>query len=362
MSLNEEIEIARQQIVKDGYDMSIGELMNLYKDNELIINPEFQRYFRWEELQKTHFIESLLLGIPIPPIFVFQTDEGTWELIDGLQRLSTIFEFAGILKDSNGKLMPYAKLNGTKKLPSFENKVWQINTDNSEDGLTKPQQFEIKRARIRVEILGKGTNPYIKYELFQRLNRNGSILTPQELRTASMVMINKEFYEWIVKLSKSEPFHSMMSQTQTHLELALRFLIYRNISYQKGLDVHEYLDDGILELANNQKFSMDTEEKVFLKTFSFLQNNLGNNVFKRWDGESFVGKFIISAYEMIAIGISKNLNSLEKLNQKQQQSFIKQKISELWDNEIYQQYSGAGKSGTMRLAKLLPMAEDFFRP
>ncbi len=48
MSLNEEIEIARQQIVKDGYDMSIGELMNLYKDNELIINLEFQRYFRWE--------------------------------------------------------------------------------------------------------------------------------------------------------------------------------------------------------------------------------------------------------------------------------------------------------------------------
>lgn len=145
----------------------------------------------------------------------------------------------------------------------------------------------------------------------------------------------------------------MMSQTQTHLELALRFFIYRNISYQKGLDVHEYLDDGILQLATDNNFSMDTEEKVFLKTFSFLQDTIGSHVFKRWNGESFVGKFIISAYEMIAIGVSKNLKTLEKLNQK---------ISELWDNEIYQQYSGAGKSSTMRLAKLLPMAEDFFRP
>ncbi len=367
MSLNEEIKIARQQIVKDGYDMSIGELMNLYKDNELIINPEFQRYFRWNLLQKTHFIESLLLGIPIPPIFVFQTDEGTWELIDGLQRLSTIFEFAGILKDNQGELMPSSQLNSTKKLPSLNNKVWSVNTDNSEDGLTKSQQFDIKRARIRVEILGKGTNPYIKYELFQRLNRNGSILTPQELRTASMVMINKEFYEWIVKLSKSEPFHSMMNQTktaiekQTHLELILRFFIYRNIPYQKGLDVHEYLDDGILQLATDNKFSMNTEEKVFIKTFSFLQDTIGNDVFKRWDGENFVGKFIISAYEMIAIGVSKNLKTLEKLNQKKQQNFIKQKISELWHNKTYQQYSGAGKSGTVRLAKLLPMAEDFFR-
>jgi hypothetical protein len=367
MSLDKEIEIARQQIVKDGYDMSIGELMNLYKDNELIIKPEFQRYFRWEELQKTQFIESLLLGIPIPPIFVFQTDEGTWELIDGLQRLSTIFEFAGILKKSESELMPPSKLNSTKKLPSLENKVWQAQ-DNSEDGLTKPQQFEIKRARIRVEILGTGTNPYIKYELFQRLNKNGSILTPQEVRTASMVMINKEFYKWIVELSQSEPFHSMMSQTQTaiekqiHLELTLRFFIYRNIPYQNGLDVHEYLDDGILQLATDNNFSMKTEEKIFLKTFSFLQDTIGSNVFKRWNGEKFGGKFVISAYEMIAIGVSKNLKSLEELNQKQQQNLIKQKISELWNNKTYQQYSGAGKSGTLRLAKLLPMAEDFFRP
>lgn len=279
-----------------------------------------------------------------------------------------MFEFAGILKDSNGKLMPYAKLNGTKKLPSLENKVWQVNTDNSKDELTKPQQFEIKRARIRVEILGKGTNPYIKYELFQRLNRNGSILTPQEVRTASMVMINKEFYEWIIKLSKLEPFHSMMSQTQTaiekqtHLEYTLRFFIYRNIPYQKGLDVHEYLDDGTVKLASDNDFSMDTEEKVFLKTFSFLQDTIGSHVFKRWDGEDFTGKFILSAYEMIAIGVSKNLTTLEKLNKKKQQNFIKQKISELWNNKTYQQYSGAGKSGTLRLAKLLPMAEDFFRP
>ncbi len=74
-----------------------------------------------------------------------------------------------VILDGNNYKMPSSKLNGTKKLPSLDNKVWQVNTDNSEDGLTKPQQFEIKRARIRVEILGKGTNPYIKYELFQRL-------------------------------------------------------------------------------------------------------------------------------------------------------------------------------------------------
>ncbi|WP_205351586.1 DUF262 domain-containing protein [Vibrio cholerae] len=102
MSLEKEIQKARKEIVSDGYDMSLGEIVNLYKENELKINPDFQRLFRWDVTRKTRFIESILLGIPIPPIFVFQDKDGNWELIDGLQRLSTILEFTGVLKDSKG--------------------------------------------------------------------------------------------------------------------------------------------------------------------------------------------------------------------------------------------------------------------
>jgi len=94
MSLEKEIKKARKEIVSDGYEMSLGEVMNLYKEDELKINPEFQRLFRWDITRKTRFIESILLSIPIPPIFVFQDEDGNWELIDGLQRLSTVLEFA----------------------------------------------------------------------------------------------------------------------------------------------------------------------------------------------------------------------------------------------------------------------------
>ena len=104
MSLEDEITNASKKVVKDGYDMSIGELMSLYRDRELIINPKYQRYFRWDISQKTKFIESLLLGIPIPPIFVYTTSGRKWELVDGLQRMSTIFEFAGILRDPSDPL------------------------------------------------------------------------------------------------------------------------------------------------------------------------------------------------------------------------------------------------------------------
>ncbi len=74
MSLQEEITTKTKEFRTESYSMSIGEIANLYKDGELIIDPEFQRYFRWSLQQKSKFIESLLLGIPTPPIFVYQRE------------------------------------------------------------------------------------------------------------------------------------------------------------------------------------------------------------------------------------------------------------------------------------------------
>ena len=91
--LQGQIDAKRREIQTEGYPMSVGELTNLYRDDELDIHPEFQRFFRWTQKQKSRFIESLLLGIPIPSIFVYQRQDGVWDVIDGVQRLSTIFEF-----------------------------------------------------------------------------------------------------------------------------------------------------------------------------------------------------------------------------------------------------------------------------
>lgn len=99
MSLKEEIAEKKKDMVVDSYPMSIGEVMNLYKDGELDVHPEFQRFFRRDEEQKTKLIESILLGIPIPPIFVSQKINGTWDVIDGQQRLSTILQFLNVLKE-----------------------------------------------------------------------------------------------------------------------------------------------------------------------------------------------------------------------------------------------------------------------
>ena len=119
MSLIDEIDSRRREIRTDGYAMSIGEWISLYEKKELDIHPEFQRFFRWSDTQKTNLIESILLGIPLPPIFVSQRTNGVWDVVDGLQRLSTIFQLIGILKDEKGKAVAPLVLQGTKYLPSL---------------------------------------------------------------------------------------------------------------------------------------------------------------------------------------------------------------------------------------------------
>lgn len=119
MSLQDEIIERSSKIFRDAYQMSIGELINIYKDGEMDIHPEFQRVFRWSEPQKTRLIESIMLNIPIPSIFVSQNDEGVWDVIDGVQRLSTIFQFVGVFKDEDGNLMDPLILQKTDYLPSF---------------------------------------------------------------------------------------------------------------------------------------------------------------------------------------------------------------------------------------------------
>ena len=128
MGLKEEINDKRKEIVVDSYPMSIGEMMNLYKDGELDVHPEFQRFFRWEEEQKTKLIESILLGIPIPPIFVSQKTNGKWDVIDGQQRLSTILQFLQVLKREDDSMYEPLILSGTKFLPSLDGVRWDDET------------------------------------------------------------------------------------------------------------------------------------------------------------------------------------------------------------------------------------------
>ena len=191
----------RKRLSSDRLDISFGELINLYKNGELIIRPEYQRLFRWSAAQKTALIESILLSIPIPPIFVAEDKNGVWELVDGLQRVSTFISFFGELKGSGWTIdyqedidrsgVEEEEIDEESGEETGERKTinkWTLQEGGlvkslqgfNVDNLPKNLKINLKRAVGRVEILRGESSTSMKYELFKRLNSGGSKLTPQE--------------------------------------------------------------------------------------------------------------------------------------------------------------------------------------
>ena len=151
MSLDQEIKARRAEIHSDGYPMSIGELINLCRDDELDLHPAFQRFYRWSAEQKSRLIESMFLGIPIPSIFVSQREDGVWDVIDGLQRLSTILELVGELRKEDGRKLPPLVLKKTRYLPSLEGKKWE--DEDPDLAIGSANQLIIRRSKIDVKII-----------------------------------------------------------------------------------------------------------------------------------------------------------------------------------------------------------------
>ncbi len=90
--LLEAIDAKIGEVRTESVDLSFGEIINLKSNNEVIIDPEYQRLFRWSDEQKSRLVESILLRLPIPPVYFIENQDGTLELIDGLQRISSMIQ------------------------------------------------------------------------------------------------------------------------------------------------------------------------------------------------------------------------------------------------------------------------------
>lgn len=372
MTLEQEIEEKKKEISTDGYPMSIGELISLYKEGELDIHPEFQRFFRWSPLQKTKLIESILLGIPLPSIFVSQREDGVWDVVDGLQRLSTIFQFIGVLRDDQDSLVEPSVLLETEYLPSLKGKYWD-KEDDPENSFNQALRLTFKREKIDVKIVKKESDASIKYELFQRLNTLGSKLSDQEVRNCLLVMINKEFYEWLKSLADNPHFLNTLVLTdkaideQYNMELALRYFIFKNFSSEEikySKELGDYLTEKMLDLCQDENFDFEKEAAAFIKTFEILDSSMSEQAFKRYNGAKnrFEGKFLLSAFEIISIGLGRNIDQYSSLAMDQHlNGLIEGKIKAIWDSPEYQAKSGSGIRANSRIPVIVPLGEEMFK-
>lgn len=364
-SLQEQIDTMSKSIKTDSYPMSIGELAALYRDGDLNISPVYQRMFRWDIEQQSALIESILLQIPIPPIYVYQSEDGKWNLIDGQQRLSSIFKFMGILKkdmldiecdETNENLYEREPLTRTKFLPALEGKYWEDN--DPEKSLTDAQRRYIKRSKILIIIIDKSSDSFAQYEMFQRLNTGGSHLSPQEIRNCLLVVKNEDEYKWFKMLSKNENFRNALpisekdADEQGYIELVVKYFVlkYSTFEVSDSENYNNFITDEILTLIDDKKIEREKDEEIFKKTFKLIFDVMGENAFKRYNPEKGMhcGPVLVGAYEAIVPGVSENVGYYEKNHE-----MLKKCIDEIYTSK---EYNDATKRGVRPVARIKKLA------
>ncbi len=372
--LEQEINDERKRLSPDRLDISFGELINLYKNNELIIRPEYQRLYRWSPKQKTALIESILLSIPIPPIFVAEDKNGVWELVDGLQRVATFISFFGDLEKNVSEVnYPIDDSDLNDEIEDGEESLFQESIGNKwaleEGGLirslegftidTLPSNLKInlKRAVCRVEILRGESSTSMKYELFKRLNSGGSKLTPQEIRNAIYRGVNPRLNEMLLSTSQSHIFKYLTQLSATKLselydqELVLRFFAFLNNADNINENTENFLNRFMDETVRDNEFRYDHYQSLFNEVLEMINNLEEERIFRNERN-----LFVPAYFEGITIGLAQNID-----NYRYNLPLLKAKIEELKGDPDFKKFSGSASNSKSRIKTRLSRANQIFQ-
>ncbi len=290
------LEKKQRELLTSTIDYNLDSLTNLITKRVIDLAPKYQRRFRWDENRKSKLIESFLMNVPVPPIFLNEDDFGKYSVIDGKQRLSAISEFI------SGKLT-------LKGLEVFKD----LNGLNLYD---LPMEFQnsIKiRTTIRAIIILRQSDKDIKYEVFQRLNTGGVKLNAQEIRNSAFP---GKFNDKILELSESKDFQKVLgiktkTKSRLYQEMKDAELILRFFALKDNWKTYSGNLKGVLDkhLDNNKDLAEDKVKQLeneFLSTINTVKQVFGaNGAFRRWISQSQKWKQQISAplFDMQMFGI-----------------------------------------------------------
>ncbi len=264
--LQGQLEAQRQKIDVDHLDVTVRELIRMSDEGELLRAPVYQRKFRWDEGLESRLVESLLLGLPVPSVFVATNRNGTWEIVDGLQRISTLLHFAS---NSPGTLESVSKprplnLNQLDKLSEFEGLTY--------DSLPSPIQLAFMKRTLRVTALSDKSDLQARFDMFERLNTGGVALTPQEVRAC---IFRGPFNDLLRELAEGDAFKALVKLQQrrqqdgTREELVLKFFAYLNNRREFDGRVTNFLN-RYMESSIEKPSDLDKDRQLFLDVVAKL--------------------------------------------------------------------------------------------
>ncbi len=264
----------------DRVQFSVFELKRRYDRGLICLDPDFQSNFVWKQKQKSELIESVIMGIPLPLIYLAETMEGNLVIVDGRQRLTTFFHFM------DNKFA----LNGLKILPDLNGCRF---SDFEEDKKKRKFATDIEDFQLVIQIIKYPTPDRVRFDIFDRVNRGGTPLNNQEMRNA---LYQGKSTRLLSSLAESEQFQNATGKSISPTHMKDRYIILRAVSFwmwREGKlknsdgeeikyrsDIEEFLGYAMEQLNRASDQEIATIQEIFLEEMLVIYDILGEDAFR----------------------------------------------------------------------------------
>lgn len=292
MALGSQVEIERRfeqsqnDLVLQTSDFSLQGLKEMVDDSIIDLSPKYQRRERWQVDRQSELIESFLLNVPVPPIYLAEEDYGIYSIIDGKQRITAVADYLNNSFALKG-LGEFHELNGAR----FRD-------------LPKTLQSALRvRPYLRVITLLKQSHPRLKYEVFIRLNRGGISLNNQEIRNVAFRgPLNDAIYSagenpLLRNALKIEDAKSAAFQQMQDAEYVLRYLTLNSSWDRFSGSLSKSMDEFMLEHRYADERESDTLIEPFIEAIDRTAILWGDVAFQRWDGQRWRQQALAGLYD-----------------------------------------------------------------
>ncbi len=290
--------------------VTIDSIVARLKYNEIDLFSDFQRKNDlWTPEKQSRLIESILIRIPLPAFYFDGTNDNKWLIVDGLQRISTIYNFIikdiSEVKDENNNIQKPFKLQNLEFLKEFQDKTFTQ--------LPRDLQRRILETQIQAYIIKPGTPEEVKYNIFKRINTGGLVLEPQEIRNAINQGIPSNFVKDLAGLSefKKATDYAIKSDRMEDRDFVTRFISFYLIDYKTyEPDLDTFLNKGMAFLKN-PKIDLNKIKIDFIRALNISTTIFGNDAFRKRLNEEDKRKPINKAlFEVLTVSFSKIDDSL----------------------------------------------------
>jgi hypothetical protein len=297
------------RIVTEQARYPVKSIKSMLESGDYKLNPEYQRRKRWDNGRKSRLIESFIMNVPLPPVFLYEYDYSKFEVMDGLQRLTAVDDFYC------GRF-PLENLEYWKEL---EGKKYAELPEEIQKGIDRRYISSV----VLLEETAKTEKEAeeLKQIVFERLNSGGEKLTPQETRNA---LYNGKFNQLCLKLSKNESFRKMWQiplesdgeaellkseayRKMDDVQLVLRFFAYRFLDNLSGTTIEDFLDEYLKQANKFPDNTLFKLEKLFAETVETIYQVFGEEAFFSPIYERKVKKPQKTIYDPLMQSVAKNI-------------------------------------------------------